>query len=160
MKYREDITVILEVADGPDVQIPGRTYKGRRRIAKKYSHDLTALEPYIKLRVGDYVMVCDGFNRQIKEIEYVWNIVGRKTWVLTNVCIIDDAGTWHSAQSCYWPLKEANEHIRERWQYWLNLPDEEAAEGTFAESFRERARKYFAFGNFLTPNGELRPELK
>lgn len=96
----------------------GKLYKGRKLRMYKYlrAHDLRRIIDLAKLRVGDYVNDCDGFNHQIAEIRprrAWWGVMDFDQFVFTD-------GRW----SCGCPSGPDDAWTNEQIRDFHNIDDE------------------------------------
>ena len=111
-----------------------RLWKGKRRLfMPKFRNQYTLYEWALSIKVGDYVAVCDGCNRKVKEIKYIaerlpiyrsWKKIDacfdvlkciperRKGYYIKEIIMVDLNGNQHifPGGGCVLP-KETNEEI-------------------------------------------------
>jgi len=113
-----------------DKIIPTKLWEGNKRLALSFLGKRKEILTWaIGVRIGDYIATCEGCNRKVDDIEYIWKNEGasrrgkpNKTWVLDEVIFTDTNGRVHYCPGggCALP----KESIKEIEQYHRELIEE------------------------------------
>jgi len=152
-------------------QRPTRLWRGKSRLAKKFiGRSRSILEWAIGISPGDWIGTCEGCNRQVKEIEYIWENEGdfrrmkkNKTWVLFEVEFFDSKGGSHYCPGggCAFP-KQSSEMIEDYYKGWIRAFEDPNTPICDDDKFRQKInlmKEAFANGKSIVDgNGEFLPE--
>jgi hypothetical protein len=133
-------------------------YKGSKTLARQYLGEdkFDLYEEFWKYKVGNYYYCCEGFNKRICKIEYVWvNMADGLTSVIDEFAFVDSDDRRHYIDDCvYTPL--SNEKILERWFWWIksDLKPKGPLISKYVEYAKLLKQKYDLGEQTLTGNGE------
>ncbi len=120
---------------------PKKLYKGKKRICLKHlcSEFKRLLKWALTINVGDYIATCEGCNRKVAKIEYIWYNEAlwrgknkpNAHWWLAEVALTDTNGRYHVCPGggCALP-KETVEQIK---SYFKNDWNEDVELDEFGE---------------------------
>jgi len=119
----------------------------------------------LTVKPGDYIGSCEGFNRKVESINYVWEDIGHWNndkknghWFLYEIEFTSTSGRMHCCPGggCAFP-PETNEQIKE---YWLrsNWSDPEPSWVKIQNSIREGMSFIDEFGEILASFSEYLKE--
>lgn len=147
---------------------PKKLWKGKKRLALKHlwKGKRHVLEWAITISPGDWIATCEGTNRQVKEVEYSWFHVGKRTKVLSEVWFTDTRGGTHCCPGggCALP-KETIPEIETYYKGWIEAVNEDPdcisgwdPEGKFKRTLEGMQKKFEEGNTIVDEHGELLPE--